>query len=91
MSVQIREKKFKLGWRWYLTPTKLNKINASYLNVGNVRTSVHTFICGGNAKKYKDFGNYVIFKELNDICEKDTEFNPEIAPLLIFENVEYDD
>ena len=32
----------------------------------------------------------LIFKELNDICEKDIEFNPEIALLSIFENVEYD-
>ena len=29
----------------------------------------------------------LIFKELNDICEKDIEFNPVIALFSIFENV----
>ena len=33
MSVRIRETIFKLCLSWYLMPTKLNKINASYLNV----------------------------------------------------------
>ena len=60
------------------------------MSVGNVRRkSVHNFICGGNVENVQRFWKQ-IFKELNDICGKDIELNPEIAFLSKFKNVEYD-
>ena len=69
----------------------MNKINASYLNVcwkceKEIGTYFHMWWeCEKVQKCWKQ-----IFKELNEICGKDIELNPEIALLSIFENVEYD-
>ena len=62
-----KRKIFKLGLRWYLTLIKLNKINASYLDIcwkceKEIGTYFHMW---WECEKVQRFWKH-IFKELND-------------------------
>ena len=79
----------KLSLRWYLTPLKLNKINANHPNVcwkceKEVGTYFHMW---WECEKVQRFWKQ-IFKEFSYMCGKDIECNADIALLSIYENVE---
>uniref|UniRef100_A0A803SXK3 Reverse transcriptase zinc-binding domain-containing protein n=1 Tax=Anolis carolinensis TaxID=28377 RepID=A0A803SXK3_ANOCA len=81
MSIRIKENYYKVVWRWYLTPIRLNQIDKKYSKqcwrgCQEIGTYIHMW---WSCKYVQTFWENV-FKEIKGITKTEIIGTPEIKP-----------
>uniref|UniRef100_A0A803T4M9 Reverse transcriptase zinc-binding domain-containing protein n=1 Tax=Anolis carolinensis TaxID=28377 RepID=A0A803T4M9_ANOCA len=89
MSIRIKENYYKVVWRWYLAPIRLNQIDKKYSKqcwrgCQEIGTYIHMWWSCKYVQKFWEN----VFKEIKGITKTEIIGTPEIALLSFMDNIQ---